>query len=97
MADEPRKGPKIQLQMDEQTAQGQYANLVLINHSENEFVLDFAFVQPTGQRAKVGARVIVSPRQMKRMMSAMKTNLDRYEKQHGTIDTGGAVSDSIVH
>lgn len=44
MADEQPKGPRIQLQMDEQTAQGIYSNLVLINHSENEFILDFAFL-----------------------------------------------------
>ena len=36
--------PQIQIDVDETTAQGAYSNLVLINHNENEFVLDFAYI-----------------------------------------------------
>ena len=50
------------------TAQGAYCNLVLINHNENEFVLDFAYLQPAAPRARVRARVISSPRHTKRLL-----------------------------
>ena len=55
MSDEPTTPPKLQVQIDDDIAQGVYANLVLLNHTENEFVLDFAFIQPANGRAS-GAR-----------------------------------------
>ena len=97
MADNPKKGPKIQLQMDDDTAQGIYANLVLINHTENEFLLDFAFLQPTGDRAKVRARVISSPRHTKRLLKALLKNVERYEERFGSVDIGDGDEEPIVH
>ena len=96
MANEPKKGPKIQLQMDDDVAQGRYANLVLINHSENEFLLDFAFLQPTGDRAKVCARIISSPRHTKRLLLALQKNMERYEERFGSVDSSGD-DEPIVH
>jgi hypothetical protein len=91
------KGPKIQLQMDEQTALGRYSNLVLINHTENEFLLDFAFLQPGNPKAKVVARIISSPRHTKRLLRALQKNLDRFEERFGEIDVGEGGDEPIVH
>lgn len=96
MADEAKKGPKIQLQMDEQTAQGHYANLVLINHTDSEFLLDFAFLQPASSRAKVCARIISSPRHTKRLLRALQKNIERFEERFGAIDIGDD-EEPIVH
>src|SRR4029079_17098867 len=85
MSDEPTT-PKLQVQIDEDVAQGVYSNLVLLNHTENEFVLDFAFIQPSNGRAKVRSRVISSPRHTKRLLQALHKNLERYEERFGTID-----------
>jgi len=85
MSDEPTS-PKLQVQIDDDLAQGVYSNLVLLNHTENEFVLDFAFIQPANGRAKVRARVISSPRHTKRLLQALQKNLERYEERFGTID-----------
>jgi hypothetical protein len=84
MSDEPTT-PKLQVQIDEDVAQGVYSNLVLLNHTENEFVLDFAFIQPSNGRAKVRSRVISSPRHTKRLMKALEMNLRRYEDRFGKI------------
>jgi hypothetical protein len=100
MADEGsdrKKGPKIQLQLDEQIAQGLYSNLVLINHTENEFLLDFAFLQPANARAKVCARVISSPKHTKRLLRALQKNLERYEERFGQIEVGDLEEEPIVH
>lgn len=97
MPDDPKKGPKIQLQMDEETAQGKYSNLVLINHTENEFLLDFAFLQPANARAKVCARIISSPRHTKRLLTALQKNVERYEERFGEIDVSGEVDEPVVH
>jgi hypothetical protein len=88
--------PKLSVQLDEDIAQGVYANLVLLNHTENEFVLDFAFIQPSNGRAKVRARVISSPRHTKRLLQALQKNLDRYEERDGRIELG-ADDDPLVH
>jgi len=87
MSDEPAS-PKLQVQIDEDVAQGTYSNLVLLNHTENEFVLDFAFLQPANGRAKVRTRIISSPRHTKRLLQALQKNLERYEERFGTIDIG---------
>jgi Protein of unknown function (DUF3467) len=92
MSDQPKPPspdaaePQIQIDLDEVTAQGAYCNLVLINHNENEFVLDFAYLQPAAPRARVRTRVISSPRHTKRLLRALELNLRRYEERFGKID-----------
>jgi hypothetical protein len=81
--------PQIQLQLDESVAQGTYSNLVLVNHTENEFVLDFAYLQPANPLAKVRARIISSPRHTKRLLAALQKNLTRYEERYGKIELSG--------
>jgi len=78
--------PQIQIDIDETTAQGAYSNLVLINHNENEFVLDFAYIEPAAPRARVRGRIISSPRHTKRLLRALEYNLRRYEERFGKID-----------
>lgn len=92
--------PQIQIDVDEAVAQGAYSNLVLINHNENEFVLDFAYLQPSTPRARVRSRIISSPRHTKRLLRALEHNLRRYEERFGKIEeptpepypTGGLIS-----
>jgi hypothetical protein len=84
----PPKPPPIQLQLDDDVAQGTYSNLVLINHTENEFLLDFAFFAPGAPRAKVRARIISSPRHTKRLLRALQKNVERFEERFGEIDAG---------
>jgi hypothetical protein len=92
MADHPKgpagdpAAPQIQIDVDDQTAQGAYSNLVLINHNENEFILDFAYLQPAAPRARVRARIISSPRHTKRLLRALEHNLRRFEERFGKIE-----------
>ncbi len=95
MSDEPA-APKLQVQIDDDVAQGVYSNLVLLNHTENEFVLDFAFIQPSNGRAKVRTRVISSPRHTKRLLAALQKNIERYEERFGTIETS-ADDEPVFH
>lgn len=85
MSDEPTQ-PKLQIQVDEEISQGVYSNLVMLNHTENEFVLDFAFIQPTTGKAKVRSRVISSPRHTKRLLLALQKNVERFEERFGRIE-----------
>ena len=80
-----RREVKLEIQLDEQVAQGVYCNLAMINHSEGEFCLDFIFVQPQQPKAKVRARILASPTHAKRIAAALANNVARYEQQFGPI------------
>jgi hypothetical protein len=79
------KKNEIQIEIDEVTAQGAYANLAMISHSESEFILDFIFMQPQNPKARVRNRVITSPIHAKRILSALKDNVAKYESRFGEI------------
>jgi hypothetical protein len=79
------KEVKLEIQLDEETAQGVYANLAVVNHTDTEFTLDFIFVQPQAPRAKVRSRVITSPRHVRRLIAALEENLRRYEQKFGSL------------
>ncbi len=83
------KQVKLQIQLDDDIAQGLYANLAMVNHSETEFTFDFMFVQPQQPKAKVRARIISAPKHTKRLMTALQENIRRYEERHGPIDVSG--------
>jgi hypothetical protein len=90
MADVPAPQQiQIQLQLDDAMAQGVYANMALVNHNDTEFVLDFIYVQPQMPKATVRARIINSPKHMKRLLHAIQDNVAKYEAQFGKIDISG--------
>ncbi len=88
MSDKKAKGFKLEIQLDEETAQGVYANLAVVNHTDAEFTLDFIFAQPQNPRAKVRSRVITSPRHVKRLILALEENMRSYEQKFGSVDIG---------
>ncbi len=85
MDEKKPKEVKLEIQLDEDLAQGAYVNLAVVNHNESEFVVDFIFVQPQAPRAKVRSRVILSPQHAKRFIAALQENVGRYEKSFGEI------------
>jgi hypothetical protein len=76
---------KLEIQLDEEMAQGTYVNLAVVNHNDSEFVVDLIFVQPQTPRAKVRSRVILSPQHAKRFVAALQENINRYEQNFGEI------------
>jgi len=86
MSEITTKEVKLEIQLDEETAQGAYCNLAVINHSDSEFTIDFIFVQPQTPRAKVRSRIITSPRHAKRLLLALQENLARYERAFGPVE-----------
>ena len=86
---------QIQLQLDDATALGMYVNMAMLNHNETEFVIDFIFVTPQMPKAVVRARVINSPKHMKRFLHALQDNVAKYEAQFGKIDVSGPLPHPI--
>ena len=57
----------------------------LITHSPAEFILDFARLLPGAPKARVQTRVVMAPRNVKRLMAALSDNLRKYEERYGEI------------
>jgi len=77
---------QINIELPEELAEGIYSNLAIISHSPQEFVIDFIRLVPGVPKAKVKARVVVTPEHAKRLMKALVDNIKRYEQQFGHID-----------
>ncbi len=76
---------RITIDLGEKEAEGIYANLTLISHSPAEFILDFARLVPGIPKAKVHARVILTPQSAKSLAKLLDSNLEHWEKIHGEI------------
>lgn len=81
----------IEIQLNEELAQGKYANLSVINHSASEFILDFIFLQPGVPKSKVCSRIVMTPDNFKRLMLALKDNIDKFETRFGEIQLHGPI------
>ncbi|HEY4205807.1 MAG TPA: DUF3467 domain-containing protein [Puia sp.] len=76
---------QLNIEISEETAEGQYANLAIITHSHAEFVIDFVNVMPGTPKSKVKSRIILTPQHAKRFMKALTENLVRFETANGKI------------
>jgi len=85
MDDKQKKQPQINIELDEQTAQGIYSNLAIINHSQSEFVIDFVSIMPGVPKSKVKSRIVLTPQHAKRLLKALGENISRFEQAHGQI------------
>ncbi|MFA6029392.1 MAG: DUF3467 domain-containing protein [Elusimicrobiota bacterium] len=84
------EGVQLQVEADDATAQGMYANLAGITHTETEFVLDFLFLQPAQPKAKLRSRIISSPLHTKRLLAALADNVRKFEARFGPIQESAA-------
>jgi len=76
---------QINIELDENIAQGTYSNLAVITHSNSEFVIDFIRIMPGTPKAKVKSRIVLTPENAKRLMIALNENVKKFESIHGTI------------
>lgn len=84
--EEKKQLPKIAITPD--VAKGTYSNRVLVSHSPSEVVLDFAqqLIGPDPNDIIVRDRIIMSPLNAKQLLMALNDNIQKYEKQFGTIE-----------
>ena len=87
---------QLNIELSEEVAEGVYANLVMIAHSSEEFILDFIRVMPGVPKARVKNRIIVTPQHAKRFLHALAENIGRYEMAHGEIEER-TPSDQTIH
>ncbi|GJM62071.1 MULTISPECIES: DUF3467 domain-containing protein [Persicobacter] len=85
----PKNAGKIDIELPEDMAEGVYANLAMIAHSNSEFVLDFIRIMPGVPKAKVKSRVVLTPEHAVRLLQALQDNVAKYESMHGPIGRNG--------
>jgi acetyl-CoA acetyltransferase len=98
MADDEKSGAtphhhhhqQMAIAADPATSLGVYANLMMVSHRKEEFILDFLFVPPqqqaaANQSAALRSRVITTPEHAKRIVRALQENIQRYEASFGVI------------
>jgi len=76
---------QINIELSEEVAEGVYANLAMIAHSNSEFVIDFIRLMPGVPKAKVKSRVVITPEHAKRLLKALKDNIEKYEDTFGPV------------
>jgi hypothetical protein len=76
---------QINIELSEEIAEGEFANLAMIAHSSSEFVIDFIRLMPGIPKAKVKARIVITPEHAKRLLAALNENIERYEASFGAI------------
>ncbi|HEV8283703.1 MAG TPA: DUF3467 domain-containing protein [Chitinophagaceae bacterium] len=85
MDQQTQQPSQLNIEISEEVAEGNYANLAIITHSHAEFVIDFVNVMPGTPKSKVKSRIILTPQHAKRLMKALTENIGRYESVNGGI------------
>ncbi len=84
---------QIQIRADDNIIKGVYANVMAVNHTKEEFVLEFLNIFPP--QGSLVSRVFTSPGHMKRIQKALEENIKNYEKQFGKIEEAEAPDSRI--
>ena len=62
----------LNIELSEDIAEGVYANLAMIAHSSSEFVIDYIRLMPGVPKAKVKARIVITPEHAKRLLNVRR-------------------------
>ena len=83
---------EIQIKAKDEDLKGVYANLMIVSHTREEFCLDFinAFNPPI-----LVARILTSPAHLKRMIDALKENMEKYEEKYGKVEPAKEIEKPI--
>lgn len=80
---------QLKIELTPEVAEGIYSNLAIITHSSAEVVVDFVRVLPGVPKANVKSRIVLAPEHAKRLLFALQDNIQKYEKNFGTINLPG--------
>ncbi|TAE46235.1 MAG: DUF3467 domain-containing protein [Cytophagia bacterium] len=83
---------QLNIELNDEIAEGSFSDLVSIAHSNSEFVLDFIRVIPGTMRGKVKARIIITPEHARRLLDALADNISKYEENFGDIVTNSQIN-----
>ena len=85
MKENQNKEEQLNIELDQEIAEGTYSNLAIINHSISEFIVDFINIMPGVPKARVKSRIILTPQHAKRLAKALADNVRKFELANGEI------------
>ncbi len=85
------QGNQIDIELSEDIADGIYSNLAIISHSNAEFIIDFVRMMPGVPKAKVKSRIILSPAHAKRLLMALRENIQKFENHFGEVELNDGI------
>ncbi|MBI2636574.1 MAG: DUF3467 domain-containing protein [Parcubacteria group bacterium] len=89
MANEQQQPNKPQqIQIADNIPGGEYANMMQVNHTQEEFMM--VFMNVAGLSGKVVSKVQTSPGHLKRIVDALQDNVKKYEERFGPIKIADA-------
>jgi hypothetical protein len=87
---------EVKIKAEEPELYGSYSNLAQINHSAEEFIVNFIYVVPGSPLGKLMSSVILSPGHAKRFLRALEENIINYENKFGPIKTRQGVPEPEI-
>jgi len=87
------KQQRLNIELGEKEAEGIYANMAMIAHSPTEIIIDFARIMPGAPKARVQARIIMTPAHAKLLKKTLEDNIKKFEDQFGEIKIHGKPGD----
>jgi hypothetical protein len=81
-----KEGQPLDIELNEEVAEGIYSNFAIITHSQTEFIVDFVRMMPGVPKGKVKSRIVLAPQHAKRLLMALGDNMQRYEENFGNVD-----------
>lgn len=88
MIQQPQPLAKQQIKIADNIPGAEYANMMQVSHTRDEFMMMFASIAgPTG---RIVSKVITSPGHLKRIVAALADNIKKYEQVHGEIKESGS-------
>ena len=71
---------ELDIELNDEIAEGEYSNLVIISHSTSEFVLDFVRMMPGVSKARIKSRIVLAPEHAKGLLLSLQENIERDRK-----------------
>jgi hypothetical protein len=90
-AQNPEQQNQINIELPEDIAEGIYSNFAIIAHSNQEFIIDYVRLMPGIPKARIKARIILTPQHAKRFIRALAENVKKYEQQFGVIEDNDSI------
>lgn len=78
------KAQNINIKISDDILKGNYSNMMTVQHTKEEFILDFLNIVPP--QGIITSRIITSPGHVKRILEALQDNIVKYEQKFGEID-----------
>ena len=85
---QPARGPQRPMHLNVELPSdldAVYANIAFITHSPSEVIIDFGRVLPNVPKARIHARIILTPMNAKMLHRALGENLEKFEAKFGPI------------